>query len=508
VTVQEALLISALLILVFARLWNARGAWIGPWVVLSEEGEALAWVDTVLRGRALSRDVFCLYGPLSTWAVALLFGVFGPSLGLWRTWIFALNAVALFATYLLLRQLLRTRAGSLAATAVIGLMCSPPIPGMSWSISRVGLGLAALACLTRSRADSQRAERWSLATGALLGVALLYSQEVGLACSAGVGAALLLTRQDRLRALLWTAAGAALVLLPCAAYLAANASFGATIDNLFLFPRVRLLGFDTFPFPEFAPTGESLRAYGIPVILAVSGFSTATKLLRGDRDARTLADVALFVFGALLFNSALSRPDDTHLLFAAPPAMILLAGLMEDGCFALSSRRHRVAASLGLVLGALALALWGNTAAVNLASLAAPAPAGLRPLALPRGGGALLPDAFAHDLEAVVSEIQSRTTTDEPFWVFPNEALLYFLADRPQPTRFPLAHFAVTSAQRLELIDQLERVRPHYTVLYRNAWPVDGIRYEVSLPEVLAYLNANYELDSNIGVFSILRRRR
>ena len=72
----------------FGRIWNGRAATVSAWSALSEEGEMLAWVDTVLRGGALSRDTFCLYGPLSVWAVAVLFWLCHPSLGLWRHWIF------------------------------------------------------------------------------------------------------------------------------------------------------------------------------------------------------------------------------------------------------------------------------------------------------------------------------------------------------------------------------------------------------------------------------------
>jgi hypothetical protein len=152
----ELVLAASVLGVAFARLWTARAAWISPWVVLSEEGELLAWVDTVsvLRGGALSRDVFCLYGPLSIWPVAWLFAAFGPSLGLWRHWIFALNGPALLATYLLLRGLLRSRSGAIGGTAVVGLLCAPAVPALSWSLSRVGL--AGGSCMSLARARARR----------------------------------------------------------------------------------------------------------------------------------------------------------------------------------------------------------------------------------------------------------------------------------------------------------------------------------------------------------------
>ena len=158
----------------------------------------LAWVDTVLRGGALSLDIFCLYGPLSIWPVAVLFRSFGPSIALWRGWIFAagcgrarrdLSAAARPAAH----AHGRARGGGGRSA----LFCSATIPGMTWSPSRVGLGLGALACLCRS--DGPQPRRWLAGTGALLGAALLYSQEVGVAGSVGVAAALALRARSRER---------------------------------------------------------------------------------------------------------------------------------------------------------------------------------------------------------------------------------------------------------------------------------------------------------------------
>jgi len=237
----------------------------------------------------------------------------------------------------------------------------------------------------------------------------------------------------------------------------------------------------------------------------VSAFSTATKLLRGGRDARVVTEVALFIFGALLFSAALSRPDDTHFEFVAPPALVLLTGLVEDACFALGSRNYRIVAAAGLILSAAALAPWTSVAGENVRFLIKP-PSG-RTLALPRGGSALLPDKFARDLEEITRAIQLRTAPNEPFWVFPNEALLYFLADRPQPTRFPLAVLAATRKQRQDLVAELERTRPRWAVVYRAAAQVHNIPYPDALPEVVAYLEANYEIEDNFGAFVLARRK-
>ena len=491
------LLAVALVALVIARPLRAHASWSNPWVLYSEEGEALAWVDTVLRGAALSRDVFCLYGPLSTWPVSILFGAFGPSLALWRRWMFALDAAGFAAAWWLARGLFRTRTGAFLAAVVVALVCVRGIPAMSWSLARVGLGLCALGALARGR---------PLATGALLGLALGYSQEVGVACGVAVGAALFVTREPW-RTWAWTASGAALVLVPLATYLAVIGVLGATLDNLFLFPRTRVLGFGGLPFPPLGRSAESLRAYVVPVVLVAGGLSIATKLLRGARDARTRTETALFVFGMLLEASALSRPDDTHLAFAAPPALLLLTRLVEDAALALAMPARRIAGAAGVALGTLVLAPWAPIVGENLVTMISPVPEVFRPLELPRGGGASLPQSFATQVEKVTRELQLRVPPGEPFWVFPNEALFYFLADRPQPTRYPLALFAVTREQRLELVADLERTQPRWVLVNRAAARVDDIPYEVALPELVDYLTGRYEFEESLGSFGFWRRK-
>lgn len=502
ITLVELVLAACVAFGLFARIWNGRGATFSAWSALSEEGEMLAWVNTVLRGGALSRDTFCLYGPLSVWAVAALFHLFQPSIGLWRCWIFALNAPALLVIYFLLRGITRMRMTAAAGALAVGVLCVGAVPAMSWSLSRVGLGLAALVAL--NRALNRGTRTWYVVTGALAAAALLYSPEVGISCTVAIAPVLLLNAR-RWFAIFLTILGAVIVIAPATLYLVASGSLGSTIYDAILFSRVRVLGFGALVFPGLALTVESLRAYFTPAVLVAAAFFTAIKLLRGERDAHVLIEMALVIFGAFLFNVAVSRPDDIHLPFVAPPALILLALMLENAWFELRSPERRVAAASAFVIGITAVLPWNATVDENVRSLFE-LPSG-RKLALPRGGSALFPDEFAYDLEEITRAIQSRTAPNEPFWVFPNEALLYFLADRPQPTHFPLTIFAVTREQRQQLVSDLERTRPRWAVVYRDAPLHDRVPYSEALPEVIAYLNANYEFDSNFGAFALMRRK-
>ena len=317
ITLVEFVLAAFVAFGLFGRIWNGRAATVSAWSALSEEGEMLAWVDTVLRGGALSRDTFCLYGPLSVWAVAVLFWLCHPSLGLWRHWIFGLNAAALLAVYWLLRSITRTRIAAVVGTLTVGILCIGRVPAMSWSLSRVGFGVAAITAL--HHALDRRNRAWHVAAGALGATALLYSPEAGASCAVAFVVVRLLHPSRRF-GLLWTIKGTIVVLAPTVLYLIATNSLWATINNVRLFSRERLLGFGALIFPQLEFTAESLRAYFVPAVIAVAAFSVATKLLRGQRDARTLTELALVLFGGALFNAAVSRPDDVHLPFVAPPA--------------------------------------------------------------------------------------------------------------------------------------------------------------------------------------------
>jgi hypothetical protein len=220
---------------------------------------------------------------------------------------------------------------------------------------------------------------------------------------------------------------------------------------------------------------------------------------------RTWTQTALVIFGIVLFSAAVSRPDDIHLPFVLPPALILLTGLLEDACFGLWNRNQRIAAGAALFAGVASVLPWSSIARENFDAFIE-APTG-QPLSVARAGTALFPDEFARDLAELIRQIQSRTSPNETIWVFPNEALIYFLADRPQPTRFPLAVFAVTRAQRQQLIADLERTRPRLAIVYRDAPLHDRIPHETALPEVVEYLTTNYELDHDIGTFALLRRK-
>lgn len=127
-----------------------------------------------------------------------------------------------------------------------------------------------------------------------------------------------------------------------------------------------------------------------------------------------------------------------------------------------------------------------------------------------RAGRILTPPAQAKEIEKVVAYIQENTAPTEPIFDLSNQAAYYFLADRPNPTRYPLVVYASPEPLQKEVIADLERAKPKYVIFTTGSgWGngPDGIQTVDRVPLVTAYIRSNYETDVKIESVSIWKRR-
>lgn len=522
----ELSLLTVILGLGLLRFDLATNGWDAPYTFFSEEGEALAWAHVILDGGVLSRDVYCLYGPLATYPVVVAFELFGPSVWLWRVVIYLLDVPALLAVFLLLRETCRTRTAALIGVALVLFHRMWPMPAMSWSLLRTAIGVGAIAAL----AGYVRTSRLVLlaVAGAAVGVGVMFSQEAGIAAALAVSMGALLETRRRglgllatLRTLLALLAGAAAVLLPLAAWAVAQGALTARIDNLVGFSRLRWLGHGAQAFPRLAP--EALFAYLAPALYVLVAFRSGVRAMAATWNGADAIRVSLVAYGFLLFASPLSRPDLTHVLFAMIPAFALLVMLAERAVEELlrpdRGWARRTAATVFLATAVLALrsfdvdtrenvSLFVRQAWLNVTARGVgPGDPEARELRAPRGGGVRLPAREAEDLDGVVALLRTETSAGEPVWAFPNEPMVNFLADRPLASRYPLALFAVTREQREDLVHGVDRSHARLAVVNRRPTLVDDIPSREAVPEAWAYLETHFVPEREIGRFLVMRRR-
>jgi hypothetical protein len=173
------------------------------------------------------------------------------------------------------------------------------------------------------------------------------------------------------------------------------------------------------------------------------------------------------------------------------------------------SRRRRVAAIVaGIFVVNTVLALLMLVAKARLPVVA---------LAPPRGAGATIPQAIASYNDLVLA-IQAHTRAGEPIFsgvtrhdrLFATDVLLYFLTDRPAPTRYyelNRGHMASETVQA-EVVDALERRGVRIVVLVdwlSNEPNRSSISNGVTLLD--DYIRTHYGRLGTFGAYELLDRR-
>jgi hypothetical protein len=483
----------------------------------AESGQHLAWADAILRGELHGRDFFCLYGPLYDIGLAAFWQLTGRSIAAWKLYFSGGNAVGYAAALLLAGVLLRRKGFALLFPFFV-----------LWVTLRIGLALAALACLVAWR-KSGRA-RWLPAAGAICGVSLLYSQEFGLAQLLTSLLAFAALREARAGALF--VAGFAAVVAPVLGWFAYEGALEAMLRDVAAYPGYMVAGYGKLPFPSLldwlpfrlatflepgsldARVGHAAPAvYAAALLLGLrvgslearrplAWLRAAVSSLSGD--PFRFGVVATAVFGALSFRSALGRSDITHIMNAVVPAAVLMVVAVDRIAADWRAERARrgLAATRAAALLLFALHAGAQDTGMPLRLIGYSA-SDIGTLA--RTGYS--PPGSPHVMQ-VARWILDNTETGEPVLFMPNDAGYYYLTQRRSPIRFVLGHQMVTQAHRAEALAALRARPPRFVVWDHGVLEVDDIGYrDVFGRPFLAWIERNYTEAARMGRTRILRWR-
>jgi len=505
---------------------------VGGSAFLREEGEYLAWAQILLDGGEYARDFFCLYGPLVLYPLAWIMKLSGTTLVVGRCYTYGLTLICSVIIMVFLYRLIRNRAiFLLSSLLMIVLFIEGTGLRTNATMLRVFLGLVPLLILYRYLGSVRKLP--IIATGVALGISLLFSQEVGICALIATGAFFCLEMyttgeyKQLLRQGGLVAVGCSMVVLPVLGCFYQVDALGSFFDSLYGYPKLNMLGYGSLPFPTLSQFLSAPLASGayFPYWIIGSYLFIAIYLLvliflgMGNRDIQFR--ITLLVFGMLLFRAALGRSDESHFYFALPPALLLAFLLLDD---ILSNRPVSLLRSLhtgrrllvSALLVSLVLLIWNSralreqttylfTELGNVTSKFTVRESGVTLPAIRRGGVYFDP-VMAENLVRIGNALEKYTKEGEHVLFFPNEAAYYFLFNRRVPTRYVHADFAITTAQRLEMLKELEQRRPVYVVYSLNNKMPDNIPEHIQVPEVLSYLRQKYTPIEDLGGILILRR--
>jgi hypothetical protein len=220
---------------------------------------------------------------------------------------------------------------------------------------------------------------------------------------------------------------------------------------------------------------------------------------------------------ACLYSAALTASDLVHMLLGVPAMWLLLPKLLERVGAAMreiggpsGSAVHRVAAVAAVALVACSGHVVARDAFLAAYASAAPIAANTYEVRAARAAGVRTTPEQGEALDGLVEYLAARTAPGEPVFAFPNEPMLYFLAERPNPTYYN-AFFpnAFRPGDAEAVVEALRRAGVRYVVLRTastEAQRTDMHRsFHPDAAPVLLFLRERFVPDVRFGEYVVLR---
>jgi len=497
-------------------------------VVPMDEGQLLAIAGRLLDGEVLYRDIYTGIFPGVYYGTALLLRIFGEDAVVTRWMQLVLNAAVAGCLWSLGRRVMGRVWAALAPVLYMALVAFafPTLTMVNYSSLSLTFGLFALCFLLRHLEGGRLMD--AVVCGALLGACGIVKQNFGALAVLALGIGLIWARREAPggRRATWAAglallgSGAALGL----AMLLALASLGAVSDfvqqTLVVIYESQLEAFnDPIPpilgsHPEndsrfvflYTPSalfnylmrGETFfglevsaalcsaairLVYGATLACLVAGALLLWLDRRDENRERRNATRAVVVFAIVMFPGIFPLAIWSHLALILPPVLLLpglLGQRLEERMPPGSPARHAWRAAYAamalcalLVLGRVSLDLqrWYD-----------------QPLGISRAS--LFVDARLKVLLRGSTRFLSRCASPaEPVFVAPHMAILYFLAERRNPTPYDLV--IPGDVKGAEIVARLEATATR-CVVYSPQMYAEFAPFDELFPEVARLLDESY----------------
>jgi hypothetical protein len=496
-------------------------------VGLIDEGHLANGARRLAAGEILYRDVYTVYPPASFHAVAWLFELFGTHLQVVRGFHVVLTLALALLVFAWARRLMETPFAWIAGALVAATGWHVILEGCHYAYLYGAIPMAGLLCLARADARGELERVPLLAVGAWAGLSLAFRLEpfVGLALA---GAAVVTLREGigarTLVRLLWLVLGTLAVIVPIGIYYAIQGALTELLLAVFWTSFGQYLEGGEFNLPmpslEWTPAEWSRRGlrrmfvsweFRIPVLLyGLTILEVARAQWRARRAPKphpplspeSLQRLALALLGLVLYLRATGRSDYYHLAPILFPAYLLgVDALARAWCRWIPVRFGGLAYPLVAIVLASSLSLHEFDRAVRR-SLERSDEVALMP------GGPYI--ARADQTDDLVAEVRRRTRPGEPIVVLPWYPIVYFLAERPNPTRYDwlFPGYLSTESAVSAFIEAIER-SPAQVVVY-SPISIDGLpdrSLEAFAPEIHRFLMKRFQPVRRYGRFWIMKRR-
>jgi 4-amino-4-deoxy-L-arabinose transferase-like glycosyltransferase len=429
-------LLSCLYLLAFTRTSNLNG----------DEGLSLHGAQRILEGQVAHRDFFSLFTAGTYYWTALLFKLFGNSILVAHTALAIYGGIFAIVTYLLARRVC-SRANAALGAGLVTITALPHYFIFEHNWDSTLWACLALYCAVRFLESPRWG--WAFSMGFLASLTCLFEQSkgggliLGLAIGFGLIALMLQGRglftKKRLAVL---ALGLAIPLLVTLVYFAANHALGAMLSDWF-WPFQHYNSINRVPYGFLAISGSQRRTlysatfawklfawftlsptFVVPVLPILGMVALGCRLF--TRRQRRTWDQAYYVLvgsciGGLWLSLLVARPEFNHIMHLAPIFYLVLCWLFEGKGFG-----GTIVPAARPVIKAYVLTSFTMFGLATLLSAT-----GARYEVASRRGTLMISQA-----DAVVPFVQAHVPLGGSMFVYPDQALYYYLTGTRNPTSF------------------------------------------------------------------------
>jgi len=219
----------------------------------------------------------------------------------------------------------------------------------------------------------------------------------------------------------------------------------------------------------------------------------AKHYIKGTFSTKHMKTVAVLIFAVSVFMTQHEPFDFAHLMQMYLPVFLLL-GFLADAVYS-KARLRKMLFYLALSAGAILMVLYLYHTVAGVSFIANLHSAKLEG---PRAD-IYLSEYDRDSCSEALRFIKENTSSDEPILVLPYHSLFYFLAQRPNPTRFE-AIWPVKIFENMdkEIIAASEEKHVEYIVEFPQVHKAIG-SYKEFAPEIADYIHNNFAIEKAIG---------
>lgn len=476
-----------------------------------EEGYLLGWLQRLINGQVLYRDVAVFHPPIIIWLLYLFTKFTDFSVYYFRLFLVILQVIAIIIIYFTANRVLQ-RLGNKIIIVMLLLGFSNTLVKNNVEF-RVAIGL--LPILIWSFYSKRKNNKLILISGIFSAIALFTSLEVGISAIITLFIVNIIFCNEKVKCLGQLILGIIVGATPFLAIFIYQGALVSFVEQLFFYATSFSNGYFNMPveraislsflywhiidqyFSSVAWMWELAQMSLVAGLMIV-----AVRVFNMTRDFRDILACSLSIYGLLLFRSALGRSDWYHLVFVLLVSTIVLFYLVEK----LTTKKVYLNYLIILVITLVFGRLWFSEGFIDkqlyrfqtYAKVVGPT----NSYNFSRAGEILVgKEVNTENINKIVELVQVNVSPTETIFTYPWMPELYFFSNRKNPTSFDTPYSFFNFKYQQQAISQLKLNRPKL-LIYNPEMNFGGFTTN-SLPFLEEYILQNFKIVNEIGPYQI-----